>query len=51
MLGIIGALLVVWLVLILVGAFVKGLVWLAIIGGVLFLVTGGYGWIKRKAVG
>lgn len=50
MLGIIGALLVIWLVLILIGALAKGLVWLAIVGGVLFLVTGGYGWIKRKAL-
>lgn len=50
MLGILGVLLVVWIVLILIGAFVKGLVWLAIIGAVLFLVTGGYGWVKRKAL-
>ncbi|CCH35491.1 hypothetical protein ABZ816_12880 [Actinosynnema sp. NPDC047251] len=39
-------LLAAWLVLTLVGAVVKGLVWLAVIGGVLFLATAAYGAIK-----
>ena len=39
MLGLIGLLLVVWLVLIVLGAVVHGLFWLLIIGVVLFLAT------------
>lgn len=42
-------LLVIWLVLSIVGFAVKGLIWLAIIGLVLFVATGVWGWIKRKA--
>lgn len=42
-------LLVIWLVLSIVGFAVKGLIWLAIIGLVLFVVTGVWGWVKRKA--
>lgn len=49
MLAIIGILLVVWIVLAVVGFVVKGLVWLAIIALVLFVITAVYGWIKRKA--
>ncbi len=41
-------LLAAWLVLSLVGAVVKGLVWLAVIGGVLFLATAAYGAIKSS---
>lgn len=51
MLAILGTLLVVWLVIVVIGFVVKGLVWLAIIGIVLFLATAVYGWIKRKATG
>lgn len=51
MIAILGVLLVVWLVVVVVGFVVKGLVWLAIVGIVLFLVTAVYGWIKRKATG
>ncbi|RKT51602.1 hypothetical protein [Saccharothrix australiensis] len=46
-------LLAAWLVLSLVGAVVKGLFWLAVVGGVLFLATAAYGAIKssgRKGV-
>jgi LPXTG-motif cell wall-anchored protein len=46
--GLILALLVIWLVLSIVGFAVKGLIWLAIIGLVLFVATGVWGWIKRK---
>jgi hypothetical protein len=42
-------LLVVWLVLAVLGFVIKGLVWLAIVGIVLFLVTGVWGWIRRRA--
>lgn len=47
--GLIIALLVIWLVLSIVGFAVKGLIWLAIIGLVLFVATGVWGWVKRKA--
>jgi LPXTG-motif cell wall-anchored protein len=46
--GLILALLVIWLVLSIVGFAVKGLIWLAVIGLVLFVATGVWGWIKRK---
>ncbi|MGY1742613.1 MULTISPECIES: hypothetical protein [unclassified Blastococcus] len=47
MLGFIALLLVIWLALTVVGAVVKGLFWLAVIGIVLFLVTGAVGWTRR----
>jgi LPXTG-motif cell wall-anchored protein len=47
--GLIIALLVIWFVLSIVGFAVKGLIWLAIIGLVLFVATGVWGWAKRKA--
>ncbi|MEO7131018.1 MAG: hypothetical protein ABIZ07_06550 [Dermatophilaceae bacterium] len=50
MLGFIGLLLVIWLVFIILGAVIKGLFWLAIIGAVLFLATAGYGWVKREVL-
>lgn len=39
MLGIIVLLLVIWLAITVIGAVVKGLFWLAVIGGLLFLAT------------
>jgi putative Ca2+/H+ antiporter (TMEM165/GDT1 family) len=47
--GLIIALLVIWLVLAIVGFAIKGLLWLAIIGLVLFIATGVWAWVKRKA--
>lgn len=47
--GLIIALLVIWLVFIIVGFFIKALLWLAIIGLVLFVATGAYGAIRRRA--
>lgn len=47
--GLIIAFLVIWLVLSIVGFAVKGLIWLAIIGLVLFVATGVWGWVKRTA--
>lgn len=47
MLALIGLLLLVWLVCIVVGAVVHGLIWLLVIGAVLFLATSAFGWAKR----
>lgn len=47
--GLIIGLLVIWLVLSIVGFAVKGLIWLAIIGLILFVATGVWGWVKRKS--
>jgi hypothetical protein len=46
--GIIIALLVIWLILSVVGFVVKGLLWLAVIGLVLFAATVVWGWFKRR---
>jgi len=46
--AIIGWLLAIWIVLAVVGAVVKGLFWLAVIGGVLLVGTAAYGAIKSK---
>ncbi|MGO4187873.1 LPXTG cell wall anchor domain-containing protein [Pseudarthrobacter sp. TAF60_1] len=46
--GLIIALLIIWLVLSILGFVVKGLLWLAIIGLVLFVATAVWGWLKRK---
>lgn len=51
MLGLLGLLLVIWLVLILLGVFVHGLFWLLVIGAVLFIATSVVGFIKREALG
>lgn len=50
MLGFLGLLLVVWLILIILGAVIKGLFWLIAVGVVLFLATAAYGWVKREAL-
>lgn len=51
MLGFLGLLLFVWLVLIILGAVLKGLFWLVVVVGVvLFLATAAYGWVKREAL-
>jgi hypothetical protein len=47
-LQLIGLLLVVWLVITDVGALVKGLFWLVVVGLLLFLVTAALGWGKRN---
>jgi hypothetical protein len=43
-------LLIVWLVLAVLGFVIKGLVWLAIIGIVLFVATAIWGWIRRASL-
>ncbi len=48
MLKIVGLLLIVWLVLIILGAVLKGLFWLVVIGAVFFVATAAYGWVKRN---
>jgi hypothetical protein len=45
----IGILLVVWLVVTVVGAVVKGLFWLALVGLLFFIGTAALGWSKRRA--
>ena len=48
MLALIGLLLVVWIVLIVIGAVIKGLFWLIVIGAVLFLVTSLFGFARGR---
>jgi len=43
-------LLVIWLIVAVVGFAIKGLVWIAIIGIILFLGTGIIGLIRRRAL-
>ncbi len=49
MLMFIGILLVVWLALSILGAVIKGLFWLTIVGVVLFLATAAYGVLKGRS--
>jgi hypothetical protein len=44
----IGILLVVWLVVTVIGAVVKGLFWLAVVGLLFFAATAALGWNKRQ---
>lgn len=48
MLGLVLLLLVLWLALTIVGAIVEGLLWLAVIGILLFLATAAWGWTKHR---
>jgi len=41
-------LLVVWVALIVIGAVIKGLFWLAVVGLLLFLATAALGWFRRR---
>ena len=49
MLRLLGLLLVIWLAITVIGAVVKGLFWLAVVGLVFFVATGALGWNKRGA--
>ncbi|MEO6084977.1 MAG: hypothetical protein ABIQ18_17885 [Umezawaea sp.] len=49
MVRIIAVLLAIWLALTILGAVIKGVFWLAVVGGVLFLGTAAYGAIKGKS--
>jgi hypothetical protein len=46
--GLIVGLLVVWLVLAVLGLAIKGIFWLFIVGLILFIATGVFGWIRRR---
>ena len=50
MLGLLLLALVVWIVLAVLGFVIKGLVWLAIIGIVLFVATAAFAAVKRSAL-
>ncbi|MEE2036276.1 hypothetical protein Q8791_03450 [Nocardiopsis sp. CT-R113] len=41
-------LLAIWLVLTILGVVVKGLVWLAVLGAILFVATAVWGWIQNR---
>jgi hypothetical protein len=43
-----GLLLVVWLVIAVAGAVIKGLFWLAVVGLIFFAATAAIGWNKRN---
>ncbi|GAA3158845.1 hypothetical protein GCM10010531_07750 [Blastococcus jejuensis] len=45
---VIGILLVIWLVVTVIGAVVKGLFWLAVVGLLFFAATAALGWNKRQ---
>lgn len=51
MLGVLGVLLLIWIILIVIGAVVHALFWLIIVGAVLFVGTAIYGFVKRQALG
>jgi len=51
MVGFLVFLLFAWLVLSVLGFVIKGLLWLAFLGIVLFVVTAIFLWVKRKATG
>lgn len=40
-------LLAIWLAISIIGLVIKGLIWLFIIGAVLFVLTSIWGWVKR----
>jgi LPXTG-motif cell wall-anchored protein len=48
MLSVIAVLLLVWLVLAVLGAMIEGLLWMTIVGAVLFIATAAYGAMKRR---
>jgi hypothetical protein len=48
MIGLIVALLVIWLILAVLGIVVKGLFWLFVVGAILFVLTGVFGWFRRR---
>lgn len=51
MLGFLLVILGIWVVLIILGALIKGLFWLVIVGAILFLATAAYGWTKGQLSG
>lgn len=51
MLALIIVLLIIWLVLAVLGFVIKGLVWLAVLGIILFLATAVIGFVRRSSAG
>jgi hypothetical protein len=49
MIALVAVLLVVWLVLAVLGLVIHGLFWLFVVGLILFLLTGGFGWLRRRS--
>ena len=49
MIALLVILLLIWLGLGIIGFVIKGLIWLGIIGLVLFVITAIVGWVRRKA--
>jgi hypothetical protein len=49
MFAIIAILLIIWLAVTVLGTVLKGLFWLAVIGGILFLATAAYGALRNKS--
>lgn len=49
MLAFLGVLLLIWVAFMVLGAVIKGLLWLIILGAVLFVATVVYGWVRQKA--
>ncbi|MER7015383.1 hypothetical protein ABT324_28450 [Saccharopolyspora sp. NPDC000359] len=45
---VIGGLLALWLVISIAGVVIKGLFWLAVLGGVLFVATAAVGWARDR---
>ncbi|GAA0976307.1 MULTISPECIES: hypothetical protein [Nocardiopsidaceae] len=41
-------LLAIWLILTIIGVVIKGLVWLAVIGAILFVATAVWGWLQNR---
>lgn len=50
MIGLLVLLLVVWLVLTVLGFTLHGLLWLAVVGIILFVATGALGWFRRSSI-
>jgi hypothetical protein len=48
---IVAVLLIVWLVLAIVGAVIKGLFWLTVVAAVLFVATAVVGFLRRRSAG
>jgi hypothetical protein len=48
MVGLILTLLIIWVILAVLGIVIKGLFWLFIVALILFVVTGIFGWVRRR---
>ncbi len=51
MVGFLIALLVIWVAVSVAGFLIKGLLWLAVVGVVLFLITAGWLWFRGRSDG